>query len=252
MNVTSLVKTIQTAAKHHTPEILTGIGLAGMLTTVVLAVKATPKAIKKIEEKKEELEVEKLKPQETVKAAWACYVPATMVGVASAACIVGASSVHLRRNAALAAAYSFSTATAKEYKEKVKEIVGEKKEKEVRDSIAGDHIQKNPMPKGDVFIAGQGDMKCYDVLSDRYFPSNINKIKGIVNDLNMQMRNENYISLNDFYYELGLNGLHDVGDNIGWDINKGLYIEIDYSSHLDENGVPCLAISHVNAPQYIE
>lgn len=38
--------------RKRTPEILTGIGISGMVTTTVLAVKATPEALRRIEAKK--------------------------------------------------------------------------------------------------------------------------------------------------------------------------------------------------------
>ena len=56
LNVTKVLKTVAIFGKKHMPEILTGIGIAGMVTTTVLAVKATPKALELIEEKKEEEE----------------------------------------------------------------------------------------------------------------------------------------------------------------------------------------------------
>ena len=55
---------------RHSPEILIGIGITGMIATTVLAVKATPKALYLIEEKKQELDVESLTPVETVKTNW--------------------------------------------------------------------------------------------------------------------------------------------------------------------------------------
>ncbi len=36
---------LKTSIKKHSPEILTGIGIAGMITTTVMAVRATPKII---------------------------------------------------------------------------------------------------------------------------------------------------------------------------------------------------------------
>lgn len=253
MNLSNIMKNVGSTLRQYGPEIVTGIGIAGMVTTVILAVAATPSAIVKIEEKKEELEVEELTPKETVEAAWKCYIPATMVGVASIACIVGASTVRLQRNTALAAAYSLSATTAKEYKDKVVEIFGEKKEKEVRDGVAKDHIEKNPVTNKEIIVTGNGKTRCYDVMSDRYFESDINTLKGIVNDLNMRMRSDNYISLNDFYYELDLNPIDPrVGDHIGWDIGKGLYIQLNFGSHLCEDGTPCISIDHVNAPVYLD
>ena len=51
--VTQFFKGIQKAASKKSPEILTGIGIAGMITTTVLAVKATSKALELIESEKE-------------------------------------------------------------------------------------------------------------------------------------------------------------------------------------------------------
>ena len=108
MNLSNMVKSVGATMKKHSPEILTGIGVAGMIATTVMAVKATPKAILLINEKEVELKVEKLTLAETVKTTWKCYIPAAITGVSSIACIIGASSVNARRNAALATAYTLS------------------------------------------------------------------------------------------------------------------------------------------------
>ena len=84
----------------HSPGILVGIGIAGMVTTTVLAVRATPKALRLIEAEKQRQEVElneeidKLKTKDVVKVAWKCYIPSAVIGGASIACLIGASSVH--------------------------------------------------------------------------------------------------------------------------------------------------------------
>lgn len=70
--ITAAMRNMRTAVKKHSPEILTGIGIAGMITTTVMAVRATPKALILIEEKKDELEVNELTPKETIQAAWTC------------------------------------------------------------------------------------------------------------------------------------------------------------------------------------
>ena len=44
-NVADLFKSVKMVVSKHSPEILTGIGIAGMITTTILAVKATPKAL---------------------------------------------------------------------------------------------------------------------------------------------------------------------------------------------------------------
>ena len=42
-SLSSIAKSVRTAMKKHSPEILTGIGIAGMITTTVMAVRATQK-----------------------------------------------------------------------------------------------------------------------------------------------------------------------------------------------------------------
>lgn len=44
-NLTKICRSVKTATVKHSPEILTGVGIAGMVTTTVMAVRATPKAI---------------------------------------------------------------------------------------------------------------------------------------------------------------------------------------------------------------
>ena len=62
-SLASIAKSVRTAMKKHSPEILTGIGIAGMITTTVMAVKATPKALILLEEKKDELDTDRLEPK---------------------------------------------------------------------------------------------------------------------------------------------------------------------------------------------
>ena len=50
MNLSTFSKSLRTSLVKHSPEILTGIGIAGMITSTILAVKATPKALTLIAE----------------------------------------------------------------------------------------------------------------------------------------------------------------------------------------------------------
>lgn len=179
LNLSNISKGIRTAVTKHSPEILTGIGITGMITTTIMAVRATPKALILIEERGNSLT-----PIETVKAAWTCYIPAAITGCLSIVCLIGASSVNVRRNAALAAAYTLSESALKEYQEKVVEHIGEKKEQSVRDAIAKDKLNRDPVADRQVILTDKGSTLCYDAISGRYFKSDIDKIKKAVNDIN--------------------------------------------------------------------
>lgn len=247
-NLSRIARGVRTAMKKHSPEILTGIGIAGMITTTVMAVRVTPKALVLIEDKKIENNTDKLTPVETIKATWICYIPAAVTGCVSVFCLIGASSVNVRRNAALATAYTLSESALKEYQEKVIETIGEKKEQSVKDAIAKDRIDQDPVTSREVIITERGNTLCYDVISGRYFKSDIDKLKKAENELNRRMIDEMYISLNEFYYEIGLNSTS-IGDDLGWNIDNG-YIELSFSSQLADDGTPCLVIDYRIAPRY--
>ena len=247
-NLATIAKDIRKFASKRSPEILTGIGIAGMITTTILAVRATPKALELIEEQKEEESVDKLSSFEVVKVAWKPYIPAMVTCVVSTACLIGASSVNTKRNAALATAYKLSETALTEYREKVIETIGEKKERIVRDKVAEERVKKNPVSKNEVIVTGNGKTLCFDPISGRYFMCSIETIKKAENTLNKQMLHDisGYVSLNEFYDELGLDHTS-VGNDLGWNTNQ--LIDIDFSSQLNDNGEPSVVLDYLVAPK---
>lgn len=265
-NLAKLSRNIMRVIDKNSPHILTGIGISLGVSTVVLAVKSTPKALRLIDEEidrknheialkaKEEgrkchVQVNGLKPMEVVKATWKCYIPAAITGTLSVACLIGANTVHSRRAAALATACKLSETALNEYKEKVIETIGEKKEEAIRDEINKDKLEANPVSKSEVIITEKGNTLCYDSISGRYFKSDIDKIKSARNELNKRMLSEMYISLTEFYLELGLSPTS-VSDQLGWDLDQG-YIEIDFGSQIAEDGTPCIVLNYPLAPKYV-
>lgn len=260
-----LVQSIRTAVSDHAPEILTGIGVAGAAVTTILAVGATPKALALIEEEKrrqnynllKEAEengdedcpiVDRLAPLEVVKTTWKCYIPAAITFVASASCLIGASATNHKRNAALAAAYKLSETALTEYREKVVETFGEKKEQVVRDKVAKEQLEQHPVTNREIIVTGRGETMCFDPITSRRFFCDIETIRRAVNELNKRMFDEMYISLNEFYMEIGLSTA-DIGEDMGWNISKGL-IDLRFSAQLDETDTPCLVLDHINPPSY--
>ena len=248
MNIKEISDKKLALIKENSPKILTGLGIAGMLTSTVLAVKATPKALKLIKDRKEELKVDKLEPVEIVKVTWKEYIPTVVTSLSSIACLIFASDINHRRNAALATAYSLSERAFSKYKDKVIETIGERKEKNIHDSIKQDEIKDKKIDSKQVIITSNGDTLCMDSMSGRYFKSNIETIKEVVNKLNRRITLDNYISLNELYSELGLDDIKN-GDYLGWNISSGL-IDPIFSTCLAENGQPCLVIDYTVEPKY--
>lgn len=255
LNLSKVAKNMQHTLGKYSPQILTGIGIAGMITTVVLAVKATPKALELIEDRKEELDAGKLTVVDTVKAAWKPYVPAAVTGVLSTVCIIGGNAVGTRRTAALAAAYKISETALHEYKDAVVETIGEEKSKEVKEKVAQNKVDKNPVVEKQIIVTNKGTFLCYDSLSGRYFQSDIETIRKAQNDINDYLFSEDYASLNMFYDFLGLEHTR-LGAELGWKIDSGtLQIEFDSTLASDKSqgiapGTPCLVLDYNVAPKY--
>ena len=247
-NLKGMFDSLKRTTSKHSPQILTGLGVAGLVTTTVLAVKATPKAVRLVEEEAYERK-EELTPMEVVKVTWKCYIPTAISMSTSIACILFASSVHRKRNAALAAAYKLSETALIEYRDKVVETIGEKKEKVVREKVAEENIKNNPPQQNNVIVTGRGNDLYLEPISMRYFYSDKNTIDAIQNRLNAKMLGEvrGEISLNEFYDELGLE-CTDIGYDIGWNVDE--LIELDFVPVFAPDGKPCASISYLSRPKY--
>lgn len=247
-NMSDVIKKVQTTLSRRSPEILMGIGIAGMVTTSVLAVRATPKALVLLDEKKRELDVVELTVPEKIQTTWKCYIPAAVTGTASIACLIGARSVNARRNAALAVAYNLSKTAYSEYKEEVVGTVGEKKEQVIKDKVAKKKLEKNPVTNNEVVITDKGNMLCYDGVFGRYFKSDRDAIIRATNVISRNIIRDGYSSLNDFYDELKLEPV-DIGYDLGWGIDDAP-LDIHFSSQLTPDGQPCLVITYSVSPTY--
>lgn len=267
LNLSNFAKNISAKLGANAPGITIGLGTGAILVAGVMVGVATPKAMKLIEDAqvvktkrfkqmREKApddavmdETDELTWVEIIKAGWKPYAPAIMTAVVGVACIVGGTRANARRNAALSAAYTVVEQTLNDYTAKTKEIVGEKKEKEIRDAIAEDELKKHPLSGCNVVRMPKcGKTLCYDVRSREYFMSDYNTIKKVENDLNRRLRSEMFISLNEVYDEFGIVHDDELGDDIGWNVDNEL--EFTISSKIAENNEPCLVVNYVIAPRY--
>ena len=158
--IKNFIKGVKIGFDKHSPEILIGLGIASAITSTVLAVKATPKALllikkeekikaRKYNAKYDELDIAaeslSLSKPEMIKVTWKCYIPAAISGVASVAFLLGSNSVHVKRNAAIATAYKLSETALTDYKKEVIETIGEEKAKLIQDKVAQKHVDEHPV-----------------------------------------------------------------------------------------------------------
>lgn len=149
--------------KKHSPEILLGVGIAGVVTSTVLACKATMKVNDILEDAKEQIDkvnmvkndpkyADKYNAEDAKKDLSVIYVqkgvelvkiylPAFTIGAASIACFLASNNIMKKRNAALGAAYATIDKSYKEYRKRVAERFGEEVEKEIRYNIKAEQIE---------------------------------------------------------------------------------------------------------------
>jgi len=244
----------------NSPTILTTLGIAGFISTVVMAVRATPKVVEVLYQednfKREQFNrifVENgphvypgLTNIEKVELTWKYYLPSVLMGATSIACIVASTSINNRRNVALTSLLAVAESTLKDYQAKVIETIGEKKEKKIKEELAEDGLKKNPINQNAIIVSGLGDTLCQDQYTGRYFKGDVENIRKVVNDFNRRLLTEMRISLNDLYSDLGLDRV-DGGEYIGWDIEKGL-VDIEFYAKLASGNVPCVVVSFTKKP----
>ena len=148
--------------QKHSPEILAGVGVVGVVASTVMACKATMKLNDILEESKEtrnkirEVESnpryeeqyshEDAKKDLTINYTQTglkiakLYAPAVILGSASLGCLIASNDILRMRNAALSAAYMTVDKSFKEYRQRVVDRFGEEVEKEIRYNIKAEEV----------------------------------------------------------------------------------------------------------------
>ena len=228
-------------AKKNASTILTCIGGAGVVATAVMGVTATPKALKLIEEAKEE-KGEELTKFEKVVVSGSAYIPTVLVGVGTIACIFGANALNKRQQAALTSAYAIVTTSFQKYRAKVTELLGEDGEQEIRTELAKDEYENV-----DISVE-ENKQLFYDGFSERYFESTLDNVRMAQYNLNRDLSMGDCATLNEWYTHLGIEPV-ERGEELGWStaMNMDYYWQtwIDFTHHkmVMDDGLECIYIT---------
>lgn len=247
MNVRAILKVAEVGLRKNSPQILVAVGIVGTAASIFLMADARPKALEIID-REERKKGSGLTKKEVAKATWKCYIPVALAWTTSAACIAGGVNVSLRRQAAIGAAYAVSEAARINYRDKVVDVVGKKKEEEIRDAIAKDTLANRPLLEGtQVYDTGLGKTLCFDAWCGRYCLCDIEAIRRAANTIWSQILSDGSASLNDFYYEIKLPASRS-GDILGWDTRCDKF-DLYFSSQLaGEDNTPCLVFDFAHYP----
>lgn len=153
--------------KKHSPEILVVAGVAGIVTSTVMACKATTKVNDIVDEAKETIDTihdsvgkglhtsdgeeytQEVADKDLaivyVQTGWKfvkLYGPAVALGAASVGCMIGSNQILRKRNVALAAAFKAVDTSFKEYRGRVIDRFGKELDRELRFGIKAKEVEE--------------------------------------------------------------------------------------------------------------
>lgn len=253
VDVKKLLQTGGHFLQKNAPAVLTGLGITGFVSTVFLGCHATAKS-KDVITELEYCEYHETglrnvySSKEKFLLCWKYYIPTVVTGGLSIACVVGAQSVNSKRYAALASLYALSETAFADFKKEAAQYLKPKELDEIRENIAQKHLDDHPYSPQTVIDTGKGTHLCFDVVSSRYFKSDIETIRRLENRINKDVLNSelSFVDLNYLYYELGLEPIK-YGDYMGWDIYD--LLDFKFDSKLLEDGTPCMVIDYDVIPK---
>lgn len=247
MKMPNFIKTAYSSIRKNAPGWLTGISVASTGAAVIFAILDT----RKFEEKKKELK-ENATRGDKVKLVASSYYRTIIFSGLSVTTAIESHMQHTKRQNALMAAYTLTTNEFLEYRNKVKEVIGESKEKKVISEINKDRIEEAGK-KEIITIPDDKKVACYEPISKQIFYANIEEVKRAINNLNAQINTQDFVSVNEYLYELPgcelMLGEHGEinGDYIGWSIFQTGLIDIRYDTETYK-GIPCFVLYHRTQP----
>ena len=248
-------KKVELKAIKHSPEILAGVGVVGVVGSLVMACKATTKLSDVLEESKEQLDKikevaadpayeEKYSQDDAKKDTTITYVqtgvkvaklyaPSVILCAGSLGCLLASNNILKKRNAALSAAYMTVDKSFKEYRKRVADRFGEEVEKEIRYNIKAEEITKvdedgNEVTETVKVMDGTDDPNSYSDYA-RFFDEscaawqndaeyNLTFLKAQQQYANDLLKARGRLFLNEVYRMLGIDETK-AGQVVGWVYN---------------------------------
>lgn len=243
MNFKPLLKAGMNFLKKHSTKILAG----GAIVSEIFALYFVHKKAPEVKEKLNALP-ENAKPIDKIKTAVPLYLPAIGMLIVSGSCVIGCCAVGEMHAAAMANLAMISEARLSKYEDKVKEVIGEDKAKEVKQTIAEDAMNaRQAIQPHDIITTEYGGDLFFDEWSGRYFTSSWAFIKQAVSEFNGMLGGVNmWGTVNDFYCHLGIPTIP-AGGYAGWNVDYRLTIDRDDKHTAD--GRPVGVLIYYNPPK---
>ena len=231
---------IQYFLRKHSPLIMTVVASGGVIFTTILAVKATPKAIKKIEEA-EKNKGEKLTICEKIKYGWEPFLYCGISGLSTIACIASIQYLNYKKQASIISAYTLLENAYNQYRHNIIDLYSKD-----ADFIARQEIVKAKYdPEYETF--GE-EVLFFDYQGMRFFKSTMDNVVVAENRLLESLKTRGYACLNEYYDYLGIPFV-DYGYQLGWsnmctdDPRNIQQLEFNYEKTIVGDSLECWIIT---------
>jgi hypothetical protein len=242
-NLTQLTGALGKGIKANSPLILTVAAGVGVITTAYLSSVASFQAARVIRAKEDVNGTPSDRKQRVIdrtKLVWKLYIPTGISCVTTIGCVVGANRIESKKTLAATTALAFTERAYSEYRDKVVEEFGVRKDQSIRDKVVAEHV-KSTAPSQEVLVTGPGNVLCCELFTGRYFTSDMETLRRVTNNLNAKMLTHDYATLTDFYYHVGLPQTSE-SSRIGWESSR--LMELIFSTALTEDGRPCITFEY--------
>ena len=222
---------LKQALHNNSPTILAGLGVAGFITAIVMTAKAAPEAKARLDHAPSDVTL-----KERLMLVAPVYAPVAGMAMMSTALIIWSNRIHNYRYASVLALYSIGQRSLQRWQDAIVDEVGEKKFSKVRERVA------EPRGEPPVSILPDDERTLFfDVFTGRYFRADsVETVRAVLNNLNETMFQDDFVSLNEFYYSVGLEDT-EFGNEFGWDIAYGA-ITAEFDAYL-RNDRPIVSVT---------
>lgn len=235
---------------RSSPTILTVVASVGVITTTVTAVRATPKAVKKLKEA-ELKKGENLTKSEVARVAGPTYIPSALLGISTIVCIFGVNALNQKKQASLMSAYAMLNESYKQYRKSAKAVYGKDADSKIHAEMAKDAYVYTYDYGYQVYNMDMDSenerLLFYDLASKKYFRTTMAAVLNAQYHVNRNLAVRGDCSLNEYLSFLGVEGV-DGGDDLGWDISymveeMGCYwLDFNNEKTTLEDGLECIVI----------
>lgn len=246
--------------KKNAGTILSVMGSIGVVATAITAARAAPKAIKLLDDAREE-KGSKLSKIEIAQIGLKTYLPVGLVSAATITCLMSANVLSRNKQANITSAYALLDQSYKDYRRKVIEMYGEETDHKIIEAIAVDRAKEVRISAS--YMCDNVDLSLddssgkpvlwYEEYSKRFFEATLEQILSAEYHLNRNYILRGCATINEMYDFFGLDPV-EWGDDLGWEpMNEGeFWIEFNHFKAKLDDGTEFYILDLPFAPRKAE